>query len=272
MTEAAESKGSEMIRPESLSSENSRESATAETAFEGGEGQKFRGSAERKSTAKLPQTAGIASRSHEENVHLQKQHSSGLIEHEPTQAPDISKDAHHVVNRQAEDAKDSGAIDLSGENPAGVPEEQSAAKRVLPMLHSMMEAAERAQNDAEAAWTSVGITRELEEIGQLDARIRSFHDLAHIPQFEQLLALVKKGNGLLDAYKLAAFDELAEKREAATRQKALNAFRSKAHLETTKIYGTAPQAVPEEVAAQYRSLIPGITDRDIQAHYQTYAG
>ena len=115
----------------------------------------------------------------------------------------------------------------------------------------------------------IGIERELREISALDPSVNSFQDLAKIPEYDRLLSLVEKGNSLTDAYKLSKFDELTKRHTAVAKQAALNSVASRAHMRPTKMRGPGGAVVPSEVAMQYRKLIPGISDLEIQKHYES---
>ena len=84
---------------------------------------------------------------------------------------------------------------------------------------------------------------------------------------------VKKGNSLLDAFKLANFETLSQGTAARARQAAINAAQSKQHLAQTQTRGKGAVTVPSDVKELYRTMNPGVTDAEIQAHYsRTHKG
>ena len=85
--------------------------------------------------------------------------------------------------------------------------------------------------------------------------------------YPQFYELVKRGNTLIDAYKLANFDTLTRSAAQATRQAAINSVQSKRHMSQTTARGAGAVAVPGDVKEMYRALNPGATDAEIQAHY-----
>lgn len=130
------------------------------------------------------------------------------------------------------------------------------------------EAAEKAQREAREAAARVKIDQQLREIGQLDPSIRSLEDLAKMPAYPRFYELVQRGNTFIDAFRLANFDALTQGAAAGARQAAVNAVRSREHLEQTKTRGAGAVSVPAEVREQYRLFNPDVTDEEIQRHYQ----
>ncbi len=111
---------------------------------------------------------------------------------------------------------------------------------------------------------------QMAEISALDPEIRTVEDLKNMENYDRFYALVKKGNSLIDAYKLANMDKLTAGNTAAARQAAINSANSKNHLDRTTTRGAGTVTVPREVAAEYRAIMPGITDAEIAAHYNKY--
>ena len=131
----------------------------------------------------------------------------------------------------------------------------------------MQAAAERAQQEANEAQARVKVDEQLKEIGKLNPNIRELKDLAAMETYPKFYELVKKGNTLVDAYRLANFEALTSSAAAATRQAALNNLQGKQHMGQTKERGAGAVSVPAEVKEMYRALNPGATDAEIQAHY-----
>lgn len=130
------------------------------------------------------------------------------------------------------------------------------------------EAAERAQREAREAAARVRLDEQLREISAIDPSVKSLADLAKMPTYPRFYELVQRGNTLTDAFRLANFDALAQRSAAGARQAAVNAARSKEHLEQTKTRGTGAVSVPADVREQYRLFNPDATDEEIQKHYQ----
>ena len=108
----------------------------------------------------------------------------------------------------------------------------------------------------------------MREAGKVASLIlRELKDLAAMETYPKFYELVKKGNTLVDAYRLANFEALTSSAAAATRQAALNNLQGKQHMGQTKERGAGAVSVPAEVKEMYRALNPGATDAEIQAHY-----
>lgn len=144
----------------------------------------------------------------------------------------------------------------------GLPEVQKAREA--------QEAAEKAVREAREAAARVKVDEQIREISQMDPSIKSLEDLPKMPNYARFYELVKRGNTLTDAFRLANFDALTQRASAGARQAAVNSLRSKEHLEPTKTRGTGAVSVPAEVREQYLLLNPGATDEEIQKHYQKY--
>lgn len=142
----------------------------------------------------------------------------------------------------------------------GLPEVQKAREA--------QEAAEKAVREAREAAARVKIDEQIREISQLDPSIKSLEDLPKMPNYARFYELVKVGNTLTDAFRLANFEALTQSAAAGARQAAVNAARSKEHLEQTRTRGRGGVSVPAEVKEQYRFFNPGATDEEIQQHYQ----
>ena len=111
---------------------------------------------------------------------------------------------------------------------------------------------------------------QLKQISALDPSIRTVDDLAKAENYQEILDKVKAGYSVLDAFKLANFDRLQQRTVTAARQAAVNAAQGKAHLQQTQGRGAGAANVPESVKAEYRMMNPGISDDEIQKHWNLY--
>ena len=132
------------------------------------------------------------------------------------------------------------------------------------------EAAEKAQREAREAAARVKVEQQIREIGEMDPNIKSLEDLAKMPAYPKFYELVRRGNTLTDAFRLANFDALAQRAAAGARQAAVNNARSKEHLAETKTRGGGAVSVPADVREQYKLFNPDATDEEIQKHYQRF--
>lgn len=191
--------------------------------------------------------------------------NSGLVN--PYTKQPITSKAEYDAYRQRYDAeRKASLLKKSGMSDAefsafidGLPEVQQAK--------AAQRAAEQARRAAMETQAKLRTEEELKEIGKLNPNIRELRDLTTMETYPRFLELVKRGNTLLDAYRLANIDALTSGAAAATRQAAINAVQSKRHMGQTKERGTGAMRVPEDVKAMYRALNPGATDAEIQAHY-----
>lgn len=115
--------------------------------------------------------------------------------------------------------------------------------------------------------------REMQEIQRLNPGIKKQKDLEEMPTYRELLRFLSRGNSLVDAYKLANFQDITEAAAAAQKQQLLNRLGETAHLTQTAPSQAAPMAaVPAEVMRQYHMFNPLATDAEIQRHYNREAG
>lgn len=125
-------------------------------------------------------------------------------------------------------------------------------------------AAEAAQERAKAR-----IDSQMEEIRKLDPTIKEIGDLAGLKSYNEIYDKVKQGYSLLDAYKLANWEELQKNAAAAAQQAARNA-NSKNHMQAHSARGSGAVTVPADIMESYRIFNPGMSDAEITAHYNKY--
>lgn len=130
--------------------------------------------------------------------------------------------------------------------------------------------AEEAMKQAQAAQAQVKIGEQISEIAKFDPSIKNLDDLKKMDNYSEFYEHVKRGNTLVDAYKLVNFDKLTQASANGAKQAAINAINGKSHLEKTSGRGTGSATVPADIAATYRLLIPDATDAEIQKHYNKY--
>lgn len=143
----------------------------------------------------------------------------------------------------------------------------------LPEVKAAQAAREEAEKAAQAAKlekAKLAIDEQLREITVLDPTIKDLSDLSKMENYEKIYGMVKKGYSLIDAFKLANYDVLTTRTAEASRQAAINAARGKEHLAKTRQRGAGAVSVPSDIKAEYRELNPGMTDAEIQQHYNKY--
>nr|DAL51635.1 MAG TPA_asm: hypothetical protein [Caudoviricetes sp.] len=183
-----------------------------------------------------------------------------------TKKPITSKAEYDEYKQRYDEERKARVMKKSGMSD----EEFEAFVNDLPEVRQAKEAqqaAERAQQEANEAQAKVRVDEQLREIGKLNPNIRELKDLAAMETYPRFYELVKKGNTMVDAYRLANFDALTSSAAAATRQAAINSMQGKQHMGQTKERGAGAVSVPADVKEMYRALNPGITDAEIQTHY-----
>lgn len=275
--ETTQAQGAEAQEPAEPAGEETQEPTQAQEPAEGGEERRERqtpeqnaafAAARRKAEAERDAAVEKARTDAQEEARRtidEAFRNSGLVN--PYTKQPITSKAEYDEYRQRYDAeRKASLLKKSGMSDAefsafidGLPEVQQAK--------AAQRAAEQARRAAMETQAKLRTEEELKEIGKLNPNIRELKDLTAMETYPRFLELVRRGNTLLDAYRLANLDALASGAAAATRQAAINAVQSKQHMGQTKERGTGALRVPEDVKAMYRALNPGATDAEIQAHY-----
>lgn len=191
--------------------------------------------------------------------------NSGLV-NPYTKQPITTKEEYDAYRQRYEAERKKAMMRKSGMSDADF----DAFVQNLPEVREAREAkeqAEQAKREAQQAAARVKVDEQLKEIGALDPSIRSMEDLAKMPTYPKFYELVKKGNTLTDAFKLANYDALTKGAAAGARQAALNAAQGKQHMGQTQTRGAGAVSVPAEVMEQYRAFNPDATEAEIRAHY-----
>lgn len=131
-------------------------------------------------------------------------------------------------------------------------------------------AAETAARQAREQQAKLKVEEQLKEITALDPTIQELKDLAKMETYPKFYELVKRGNTLTDAFKLANYEALTGRAAAASRQAAINSAQGKQHLSPTTQRGAGAVSVPADVKAEYLAFNPDATDAEIQQHYNRY--
>ena len=153
---------------------------------------------------------------------------------------------------------------------AGMSEEEFAKLAAeQPEIKAQLEEAREAKRQAAAA----AMNEQLRQIHELDPAINTVEDLAKMPNYAQFYRFVKQNRlSLVEAYRLANMERLSARTAAATKQAAMNAAQSKAHLEATKARGKGGDVtvVPNDVREYYRMINPKATEAEVKADYAKY--
>lgn len=194
--------------------------------------------------------------------------NSGLV-NPYTRQPIRSKAEYDAYRVQYEAEQKSNLLKKSGMSDA----EFAAFVSGLPEVRQAREAqakAEAAEREVRAEQAKLKVAEQLKEIQAIDPNIKELKDLAKLETYPQLYDMVKRGYSIADAYRLSNFDALTQKAAEASRQAAMNAAKSKEHLNPTVQRGAGAVTVPEDVKAEYLAFNPGATEAEIQKHYQKY--
>lgn len=194
--------------------------------------------------------------------------NSGLV-NPYTRQPIRSKAEYDAYRVQYEAEQKASLLKKSGMSDA----EFQAFVSGLPEVRQAREAqakAEAAERDVRAEQAKLKVAEQLKEIQAIDPNIKELKDLAKLDTYSQLYDMVKRGYSIADAYRLSNFDALTQKAAEASRQAAMNAAKSKEHLNPTVQRGAGAVTVPEDVKAEYLAFNPGATEAEIQKHYQKY--
>lgn len=138
-----------------------------------------------------------------------------------------------------------------------------------PEIKAQLEEAREAKRQAAAA----AMNEQMRQIHELDPEINTIEDLAKMPNYAQFYRFVKQNRlSLVEAYRLANMERLSARTAAATKQAAMNAAQSKAHLEATKARGKGGDVtvVPNDVREYYRMINPKATEAEVKADYAKY--
>ena len=140
---------------------------------------------------------------------------------------------------------------------------------IVQQANAAVQQANAAMQQAHEQQVRGAIEQELSIIRGIDPEIKSADDLHDkCPDtWDRMLELCRKGVSLSEAYKLTNFDALMQKRGAASRQAAMNASATKAHLKSTKNNNQATVTMPRDVLEEFRRINPGKTDAEYAAYW-----
>ena len=112
---------------------------------------------------------------------------------------------------------------------------------------------------------------QVQEICKLDPDIKNFADLMNSENFAQINTMVQNGYSLTDAYKIANFGKITQRKQAAATQRAINQVSGKSHLKQTGAAGAGDTVVvPAEVLSMYQEMMPEASMAEIRAHYKKH--
>lgn len=147
---------------------------------------------------------------------------------------------------------------------------QVAESEPVKRLEQLARAEEARQRAAQAEQDRRLVAEQLQQIHAMDDSISTVDDLLKMENAGLFRDYVSRGLDFVDAFILANRGRLAERQRAAAQQQARNAQGAKGHLTPPAARGAGAAPVPPEELAVYRALNPGISDSEIQKHYNKF--
>ena len=152
-------------------------------------------------------------------------------------------------------------------------EDLQAMVEETPAFKAMQERlAAREREDQAQSMQQFGQTMELElaEIKKLNPNINNLADILRMDTGKDFARFVKGGASYLKAYKAANMETLMQQAQQVAAAGARVASGGKDHLRKTQSRGQGALEVPADVKANYRALMPGMTDEEIQRDYNKF--
>lgn len=136
----------------------------------------------------------------------------------------------------------------------------------------MVQTANRIIQEQQKAAATNALQNDISRVMEIDPSIKSFDDLAALPNFSEIARQVERGLSLVEAYKMVNFDNFMQHANQAARQQAINQMRGKDHL-ATQPNGVATENDDVEVPAEImRSMkADGKSEKRIRALYKQVA-
>lgn len=159
---------------------------------------------------------------------------------------------------------------LSRELKAGKLSEDSLRRALLkdPEIAKIVENARAAEQAAKNTQWEQAREKEMAEIRKIDPSVQSIDDIIAGDHGVEFARYIQAGFKADDAYKLATYDSAMQRARSAGQQAARNAAAGKSHMVSTPTGGKPTAVVPQKVAQWYKSLNPGMTDKEIQQAYE----
>ena len=133
----------------------------------------------------------------------------------------------------------------------------------------LMKQAENAIREINLQRGNQELDRQIREISTMYPEVKNLSDIAKMDTFPIFDSYVKNGMNLTDAFKLANFDSLMQKGNAASKQAAINAAKGKSHL--TPVGGaTTPDGlaeIPREELSRWKEFFPNATAKELREKY-----
>lgn len=183
-----------------------------------------------------------------------------------TQKPITSKAEYDEYKKRFDEERKNSILNKTGMSES----ELDSFVNSLPAVKQAKEAerqALEAKRQAEESYAKQKLEEEISIIGTYNPDIKSLSDIAKHQSFEKVRDLMNKGYSLVDAYRVANFDDITRGNVAAAKQSAINSARSKQHLVSTSVKGDGGVEVPSDIAEMYKVFNPDVSDAEIRAHF-----
>lgn len=148
--------------------------------------------------------------------------------------------------------------------------EVRTAQDELTRAKERADAAEAKLREADEERFKTSLEDEVRRIAQTGEAVESLADIAKLEKYPEMREKIRRGYTLEDAYLSVYRDEIEARKQEKRNERAALSAASKSHMTRTKSKGNAMASVPSDVIAEYRTLMPGMSDADIAKHYNSY--
>lgn len=132
--------------------------------------------------------------------------------------------------------------------------------------------AQRVLNSQKEKEHEAVLSEAITQISKIDSDIKSVNDLIALENYDEFYELVEKGYSLPDAYKIIAFDKIANKKAASAAQNVKTNIDSKGHIIPVAGTKTKEVSVPADIMASYKKNMPNMNEQQIKEHYGKFIG
>lgn len=135
----------------------------------------------------------------------------------------------------------------------------------------IVQQAQEVINQARQSQLENALAEGIREISVLDPNIKGIDDILNLPNAQQIIDYTKNMS-LVDAYKLANFDNLMKGKVAGAKQAALNNINGTSHLNQTDNLSTADNGeveIPQSELAQWKRAFPHATHAELRKKYNS---
>lgn len=140
------------------------------------------------------------------------------------------------------------------------------ANPAVAAARAAMEKAKATEEKAKETGDALTFNKAIMEVSKRNPQVKSYDDLAALPEFDTFKRLVGAGFTFGEAYDMAT----AGRRAEAERQAAYNAVASKSHLGKTPGHAVQDYGITDQQFSDYRQLNPNATRAEAAAAYKKY--